>query len=228
MSKTVFVVLCAVALLVGCSSDNAAIKALPKGSTLAMPDPPKPVVVEYALAPADVIQVEVFNVPTLNQTVQLDGLGAIDLMLIGKVQAGGKTATQLGAKLQELYGEKYLQNPQVSVFLKQAHVETVTVDGSVTTPGVYPISAQTSLIKALALAHGLDQLANPKQVVVFRNVNNQRVAGVFDLTEIRTGKAADPPIYPNDTIVVASSGTRRTLRDIVGVTPLMALLPLIP
>ncbi|HET9160629.1 MAG TPA: SLBB domain-containing protein, partial [Caulobacteraceae bacterium] len=122
---------------------------------------------------------------------------------------------------------KWLKDPQITVLVKQARQDTVVVDGSVQSPGIFPITEGMSLIKAIALAKGTDQLADAKHVVVFRMVNNQRVAGVFDLNEIRSGKAADPPIYPNDTIVVASSGTRRTLRDIVGLTPIVSLLPLI-
>jgi polysaccharide export outer membrane protein len=160
--------------------------------------------------------------------VQLDSSGVIDIPLLGRVPASGKTTFELAQKLQAAYGEKYLQNPQVTVMVKQSRVDTITVDGSVQSPGVFQVSQQTSLIRAIALARGLTDLANPRQVVVFRNVDNQRVAGVFDLQQIRAGQAPDPAIYPNDTIVVAGSAGRKTLRDILGVVPLVNLIPLIP
>ena len=184
---------------------------------------------DYRLWPNDIVQIEVFNMASLSRTAQLDSAGTLDAALIGSIPASGLTAHELAQKLQAAYAEKYLQNPQVTVMVTQSRVETITVDGSVQQPGVFQVVQQTSLIRAIAMASGLDQMANPKQVVVFRNVNNQRVAGVFDLNAIRAGKAVDPPIYPNDTIVVASSAARRrTLRDIIGVTPLVNLIPLVP
>jgi polysaccharide export outer membrane protein len=213
--------------LAGCGSD-VAVKGLPKGDTLGAADPVKVTVrADYRLSPEDVVQIEVFEVPNLNRIVQLDAQGAISLPLIGVVQAGGKTASELGIELQNRYAVTYLKNPQISVLVKQFRTETVVVDGSVTQPGVFPLQENMSLIKAIAMAKGTDTLANPRQVIVFRMVNNQRVAGVFDLTEIRAGKAVDPPIFANDTIVVAGSGTRKTLRDILGLTPLVSLLPMV-
>lgn len=218
--------LCALAaglFLVGCASaDPVGGPMNVKAATLAPPDPvPIGARPDYRLGPSDVLEVNIFEAESLTRTVQVTPNGSITLALVGEVPASGKTAAELATDIAVRYGAKYLQNPQVSVLVKQARVENYTVDGSVQSPGVYPISEHMSLIKAIAAARGTDQLANPKQVVVFRVINNERVAGVFNLTEIRSGKAVDPPIYPNDVIVVASSGLRRTLRDIIGVTPLV-------
>jgi polysaccharide export outer membrane protein len=225
--------LCALAaglFLVGCATANPVGGPMNvKAASLAPPDPiPMGARPDYRLGPSDVIEINIFEAESLSRTVQVTPNGSIILALIGEVQATGKTASELGHDIAALYGAKYLQSPQVSVLIKQARQETYTVDGSVTNPGVFPISDHMSLIKAIATAKGTDQLANPKQVVVFRVINNERKAGVFDLTDIRNGKAVDPPIYPNDVIVVASSGYRRTLRDILGVTPLVPLLMLAP
>jgi polysaccharide biosynthesis/export protein len=228
MLRNLFSVVFASLLLVACGT-NADIKSLPKGSTLGVADPVKPeLFADYRLSPTDIIQIDVFEVDSLDRTVQLDNQGMINLPYLGLIKASGRTAGELAMDLQNRYGEKYLKDPQIAVLVKQARVDTFVVEGSVTQPGVFPAAEKMSLIRAIAMARGLDQLADPKGVVVFRVVNNQRVAGVFDLNEIRTGKAPDPPIYANDTIVVASSGARRTLRDIVGVTPLISFLPLIP
>jgi polysaccharide export outer membrane protein len=229
MFRNLVYLLSAAVMLASCAGDNAAIKNLPPGQSMGVADPVKvETAQDYRLWPNDIIQIEVFNVASLTRTVQLDSSGLIDLPLLGRVPASGQTPFELAQKLQAAYGDKYLQNPQVSVSIRQARVDTITVDGSVQAPGVYPVTQKTSLVRAIALAKGLDQLANPKQIVVFRNVNNQRVAGLFDLQQIRSGQAPDPPIYPNDMIVVASSASRRTLRDIIGVTPLLGFLPLIP
>lgn len=214
-------------VLVSCAGGDS-FKDVPSGASLAAPDPVHTEVrQDYQLNPDDVVEINVFDVASLNRTVQLDATGTINLPLIGQVVAAGQTARQLGQTLQTRYGEKYLKNPQISVLVKQMRVETIVVDGAVQAPGVFPATAKMSLIRAIAMAKGVDALGNPREVVVFRMVNNERVAGVFNLTDIRAGKAIDPPIYPNDTIVVASSAMRRTLRDIVGLTPIVGLLPLV-
>jgi polysaccharide biosynthesis/export protein len=228
MLRNLFVVFSASLMLAACASSSP-LKDVAAGSTLGVADPVKQEIrADYKLSPSDIVQVDVFDVDSLNRTVQLDAQGNISLPYVGQVPAAGRTAAQLAMDLQNRYGEKYLRNPQISVLIKQARIETIVVDGSVQAPGVFPVAEKMSLIKAIAMAKGLDSLANPKEVVVFRVVNNQRVAGVFNLNDIRAGQAPDPPIYPNDTIVVASSGFRRTMRDIVGVTPLVSILPLIP
>ena len=147
--------------------------------------------------------------------------------LVGTVAAGGKTPGELAQAISAQLQDRYLKKPQVSVNVKKAKGQTFTVDGAVKQSGVFPIVGRMTLQQAVATAKGASDSADVGNVVVFRTVNNQRVYGVFDLTQIRNGKQIDPPIYPNDTIVVASSGARRTLRDIVGVVPLLPLL-LIP
>lgn len=218
--------LLAVGLTLSACAENREIAKLPSGATLTTADPARTLVrPEYKLAPTDIIEISVFNVPSLNQSAQLDSAGNINLNLIGQVPAQGKTTYELAQDLKSRYGEKYLQNPQITVVAKQTRVDTFTVDGAVQQPGVFQVVDTVSLTKAIAMARGIDVYGNPKQVVVFRNINNQRVAGVFDLTEIRAGQKPDPPIFPNDTIVVAGSGSRKALRDIIGATPLLGLLP---
>lgn len=217
-------------VLVACAASGGAGNTLSapmaaKGASLPPPDPiPVASRPDYRLGPSDIVDVRVFEADNLATTAQVTPAGSITLPLIGEVAANGKTASELSAEITRLYGARYLQNPQVSVLIKQTRTETYTVDGSVQNPGVYTIADRTSLLKAIATAKGLDQLADPTKVVVFRTVNNERGYGLFDLTAIRQGKAMDPAIYPNDVIVVASSGARRTLRDIIGVTPLLPLL----
>ncbi|WP_348235490.1 polysaccharide biosynthesis/export family protein, partial [Salmonella enterica] len=67
-----------------------------------------------------------------------------------------------------LYGEKYLQNPQVSVFIKEFTTERITVDGAVAKPGIYPLVGQMTLLRVIALAGGFGSIANSQQVMLFR------------------------------------------------------------
>ena len=175
------------------------------------------------IAPLDLLTVNIYQVPDLSSDVQVDATGSITLPLVGEVTAKGLTNRELSAKLVQLYGAKYLQDPTILVTTKQAATKQITVDGSVGAPGVYPIDQPITLIQAIALARGTSKDANPRRIVIFRQVEGQRMAAAFDLTDIRHGKMKDPQVYGDDIIVVDGSSTRSTLRDALSTLPIVGL-----
>jgi polysaccharide export outer membrane protein len=108
----------------------------------------------YVLGPEDVINIDVFNVPELSKTVRVANDGQITLPLIGRVQAAGLTAEQLRQELAEKWGENYLQDPQVTVFVSEFRAKPVSVIGAVEKPGLYPLTGQRTLIEMLSMAGG--------------------------------------------------------------------------
>jgi len=174
---------------------------------------------EYRVGAQDLIEISVFQVADLNRTVRVNSNGQISLPLIGVVQAGGKTVQELEAELATKLSTTYLQNPQVSVFVKEFTSQRVTLEGAVRPPGIYPITGKTSLLQAVVMGGGVTELANLQGVVVFRNVDGKRMAAVFDLKEIRAGNAVDPQIYGDDIVVVDQSGARTGLRRVLEALP---------
>jgi len=175
----------------------------------------------YKIASGDTLDVDVFNVSTLNRTVQVDAKGNIELPLIGTMDAKGKTSLQLSNDIAARLSEKYLQSPHVLVSVKQGKTNKYTVDGAVRTPGVFELTEQLTLLQVIAKSGGLIESGNSRAVHVFRTVNRQKVAGVFNLDAIRKGKADDPAIYPADMIIVSDSQSKRMWRQVVGATPLL-------
>jgi len=178
---------------------------------------------EYRVGAQDLIEISVFQVDELNRTVRVNSNGQITLPLIGAVQAGGKTVQELEAEIAGKLNTSFLQDPQVSVFVKEFTSQRVTLEGAVKSPGIFPITGKTSLIQAIAMAGGVTDLANLQGVVVFRNVDGQRMAAVFDLSQIRSGDAVDPQIYGDDVVVVDQSGARTGLRRILETLPVFNL-----
>ena len=180
---------------------------------------------EYRLGPQDKIDVNVYQVKDLTvQGLQIDSAGNIFLPLIGGVAASGLTPSQLANEIAARLKGQYLQEPQVSVSVREAISQKVTVDGAVVQPGVYAMSGPTTLLQAVAMAKGADnKYANLKRVTVFRTVGGQRQAAVFDLREIRAGRAADPVIHSNDVIVVDGSGVKGVWREILGAIPVLSI-----
>lgn len=168
----------------------------------------------YRLGPRDQVIVEVFGAPELKREGEVDAAGNLSMPLIGSVVAGGRTPAEVSAAIADRLRGRYLRNPQVTVNITKAVGQTVTVDGAVRDPGVYPVTGRMTLQQAIASAKGSNDLANLDNVVVFRRVNNQQMAALFSLKRIRAGQMPDPQIYGNDIVVVGENATRRFLRDV--------------
>jgi len=101
------------------------------------------------------LDVDVFNVPELTKTVRVANDGTLSLALLGRVRVAGMTAEQLRKELERRWGQTYLQNPQVTVFVREFHAQPVSVIGAVERPGVYELKASRTLIEILSMAGGL-------------------------------------------------------------------------
>jgi polysaccharide export outer membrane protein len=108
----------------------------------------------YILGPEDVINIDVFNVPELSKTARVANDGMISLPLIGRVQAAGLTPEQLRQDLAEKWGENYLQDPQVTVFVNEFRAKPVSVIGAVEKPGLYTLTGRRTVIEMLSMAGG--------------------------------------------------------------------------
>jgi len=169
---------------------------------------------EYKIGTFDLLEISVFQVPELSRTVRVDAQGLISLPMIGPTQAAALTARELEMLLAKRLSEKYLQDPQVSVFIKEYVSQRVVVEGSVLKPGVYPITGRTTLVQAVALAGGPNNVANPASVRIIRiKPDGARDVAVYNLEVIRAGSVEDPLIQGNDIVVMDESGGRAFLRD---------------
>jgi polysaccharide export outer membrane protein len=189
------------------------------------PDAPAVVPLEenYRIAPLDVLNVRVFKMADLTGEYEVDLTGKISMPLVGEISAIDLTTAELDQRLTAKLGEKYLENPDISVGIKSSTRRSVTVDGSVGKSGTYGINGPTSLIQAIAAAGGTTESANPRRVAIFRQIGGQRQAAAFDLTSIRRGEMPDPPVYPGDIIVVDGSSTKETQRRILQSLPILSI-----
>lgn len=175
----------------------------------------------YRIGPMDQISVSVFGAPELDRAGAIDAAGNFAMPLVGTVAAAGYTPAELAKTIEDKLRGRYLRNPQVAVNVNEAKAKLVTIDGEVREPGVYPIIGRMTLQQAIATAKGASETANIKNVVVFRTVQGQRMAAMFNLRDIRNGRYDDPQIFGNDIVVVGENATRRFLRDFSGAFPLL-------
>ncbi|MER2606915.1 MAG: polysaccharide biosynthesis/export family protein, partial [Siculibacillus sp.] len=145
--------------------------------------------------------------------VQVAPTGVVNLPLIGGVTAAGRTARELERDIAARLATNYLRSPQVSVTIKEAASQSLTVDGAVVKPGVFPMNGAVTLLQALAQAQGFNDVANRNSVIVSRVQDGRRMVASYDAAAIQSGKAADPTLQAGDIVVVEESGVRTTLRD---------------
>jgi polysaccharide export outer membrane protein len=195
--------------------DNAVLPAPLRGDLTAADRP-------ALIGPLDTIQVDVFNVPDLSREMQVDASGRIAMPLVGTIDARGRTAGELAEAVEAALRGRFVRNPDVTVNIKSSVSQVVTVDGQVIEPGLYPVTNQMTLMRAIASAKGLSEFAREEDVVILRTVNNRKMAGLYNIGAIRRGSYDDPPIYANDVIVVGDSPQRRLFRDLVSLAPILA------
>jgi len=215
-------------LLLGCSAGPAVPRANVTGGTLQPPDTTNAAGAyeggtDYHIGAQDLLEITVFGVPDLNRAVRVNSNGQISLPLIGGVQAGGKTIPELELDIGQTLAKSYLQNPQVTVFVKEYTSQRITLEGALKTPGIYPITGKTTLLQAVAIAGGLDPLADQKGVILFRHVQGKKMAAVFDMNKLETGQLEDPQVFGDDLIVVEQSGSKTAMRRFLEVIPAIGL-----
>lgn len=225
------------AILTGCASHPAATgvprEVVPSAQHKVLPPPDSTgaggayeAVSEYRIGPHDLLQITVFQVDELSRQARVNSRGMISLPLIGAVQAGGLTISELESAIAGKLATNLIQDPQVTVFVQEFTSQRVTVEGAVKKPGIFPLTGKTTLLQTIALAEGLDPLADPQGVVIFRTVQGKKMAALFDIRRVRSGDMDDPLIYGDDIVVVDRSGSRAfiksvtdTLRGFVGFRP---------
>ncbi len=148
---------------------------------------------EYRIGVNDLIEINVFQVAELGRAVRVNTQGQISLPLIGTLQAGGRTVAEL-EDIAARFQQSYIQDPQVTIFIKEFTSQRVTVEGAVRKPGIYALTGKTSLLQALADGRRTRPAREHAGHVIFRTVEKQKMAVVFDIAAIRAGCNEDPQI----------------------------------
>lgn len=198
------------------TATNAAAASASLGAegAASLPNSPTKAGADYRISPNDLMEFDVFGVPDMKRDVRVNASGQVSLPLIGQIQVAGLTAQAAEQLIAAKYEEKYLRDPQVSLFIKEFTTQRVAIEGAVIRPGIYPVTGQLTLLRALALSGGFAPYADINQIVVYRNgAGGAREQFTYDLDKVRAGQAMDPDIRSDDVIVVQRNASRAALRD---------------
>lgn len=214
--------------LVGCASNRpppadaspesarAASSSSP-ATSIAPPAPTgAPSVEDYRIGLQDLLELQVFGIDALNRTVRVNSRGFISLPLVGLIQAAGLTSEQLEEALAAKLAQDYLQNPQVSVFIKEFTSQRVTVGGAVKKTGVYPLKGRTTLLQTLAIADGLTSVADGMVLIIRTDAaTGNRTVLEFDLEKIRAGETPNPVIHNEDIVDARTSSGKAIAKELI-------------
>jgi len=181
-----------------------------------------PTTAGYKIGAMDVLDISVFQVPELTKSVQVADTGTINLPLVGEIAVVGKTAQQVERDLTARLGAKYLQNPQVTVYVKEYNSQQVTISGEIKKPGVFPLKGNTSLLQLIALAGGFEDDSD-STVLVLRESNGKKSAATFDVSAIQKGRANDPALQSGDIVVAGKSAIKAGFNAILKALPVAGL-----
>ena len=159
----------------------------------------------YRIGESDLLNIKVFQAEELSGEVRVDQRGAVTLPLLGSVRIAGLTKIQAERRLIELYGANLLQNPQVSIFIREFTNRRITVEGEVNRQGVFPLNGKITVLQAIALAGGFGEKAKLDSVALFRKQGSGNRVYYLDINLIRNGKVNDPFVMNDDRIVVQRS-----------------------
>jgi polysaccharide export outer membrane protein len=156
---------------------------------------------EFRMSPGDKLRIEIYKDPQLSQSVQVRPDGKVTLPLIGDIEASGRTPIELRDVIARSLKE-YITNPTVTVIVVEATAATAYVMGEVNHPGAITLQAPLTVLQALALAGGLKDFADAKNIRILRKGPTGVQMITFNYKE--AVKSARAPVYlrPGDTVVV--------------------------
>lgn len=163
----------------------------------------------YRLRSSDVIDLSFRFTPEFNQEVTVQPDGYIQARgLPNDVYVQGLTVSEMTAALQKAYST-ILNQPEISVTLKDFDRPYFVAGGLVGKPGKYDLRGTTTATQAVAVAGGFADGAKNSQVVLFRRANNDDwvEVKVLNLKNVLKGKNLneDTVLQPGDMLYVPKS-----------------------
>ncbi len=157
---------------------------------------------DYRLQAGDKLRVEVYKDAQLSQSVQIRPDGKITLPLVGDIAALGVTPIELRERLTTALKD-YMNNPVVTVIVVEATLPTAYVVGEVNHPGPVTLQSNMTVLQALAVAGGLKDFADVKNIRILRSSITGQTAVPFNYRDaIRGAGSSAVLLQPGDTVVV--------------------------
>ncbi len=165
---------------------------------------------EYIVGEGDVLKINVYENPDLSTTVRVSADSTIRVPLLGEVSVKNLTVSQISAKIEKLFADGYLVNPQVDVFISEHRSKKAVILGQIRNPGQYELRGTITFLEFISKAGGLTKDAGSTAIIKRtggsgRNKNHI----VINLDKlIKQGDTSlNISIQDNDTIYISKAKT---------------------
>jgi polysaccharide export outer membrane protein len=158
----------------------------------------------YRLQPGDTVEVQYRYTPEYNGTVSIQPDGLINLQLVGDIKIGGLTLHDAEKNIADRAAQR-LNNPEVTVLLKDFVKPYFVVTGEVNHPGRFDMRGNVSALEAIAVSGGFKESSKHSQVILVRKYNLEMAqVTVLDLKSMMKPDRAgeDPALRPGDMLIV--------------------------
>lgn len=158
---------------------------------------------DYVIGAGDVLSIVFWRDTDLSGEVTVRPDGKITVPLLKDIAAAGLTPGELEKALQETAG-RFVQDPNVTVVVRQIHSRNVFITGNVARAGSYPLNAPTSVLQLIAIAGGLLEYADAGGILIMRTEGGRPSTFKFNYKDVSKGKALAQNIQlrPGDTVIV--------------------------
>lgn len=158
---------------------------------------------DFVIGPDDVLTIVFWREKDLSTEVAVRPDGRISLPLLNDIEAAGLTPDQLRVRLAQA-ADKYIENPTVTVVVKQINSRKVFITGQVSKPGPYPLTGPTTVVQLIAMAGGVLEYADDENITIMRTENGHPVARRFNYDQVKKRKRLEQNIAlkPGDTVIV--------------------------
>lgn len=162
-----------------------------------------PLPTDYVIGPDDVLSIVFWRDADMTQEVTVRPDGNITLPLMGDIKAAGLKPTEL-RDLVATGASKFIEDPNVTVVVKQINSRNVFITGGVTRPGPYPVSGQMTVLQLITVAGGLTEFADGKNIRILRLENGKTTYLKFNYNDVQDGKKLEQNIVlkPGDSVMV--------------------------
>lgn len=158
---------------------------------------------EYRIGAKDLLEITALNVQEINKlVVRVSEDGRITLPLLGEVTVDNLTRAEVEKKLGALLGEKWVQTPQVTVFIQEYRSKRVSVLGAVERPGPIELLGRQTLLSVISQAGGLTRDAGGEIIVIRQLPDGESQSLHISIDELFfKGEAKlNIPLEPNDIV----------------------------
>jgi polysaccharide export outer membrane protein len=158
---------------------------------------------EYRVGPKDLLEVTAMGVPEINKlVVRVSEEGRITVPLVGEVDVNNLTKSEVERKLIGVLGEKYVINPQVTVFILEYKSKRVSVLGAVEKPGPYELLGRQTVMSVVSQAGGITRDAG-NEIIVIRQLADGTSTSIrisIDDLFVKGDAKLNIPLEPNDIV----------------------------